>query len=71
VTVAASGSPEPVLLGSAILGAVSAGAFPDIEAAMGAMSILRDVFRPDAGTAAWHSKRFHAFELLQKAGQSA
>jgi D-ribulokinase len=70
VTVAASGSPEPVLLGSAILGAVSAGAFPDVQAAMAAMSTLCDIFLPDDTTRAWHSKCFHAFELLQKAGQS-
>ena len=36
--VLATRAEEPVLLGSAILGAVAAGAFPDIRAAMAAMS---------------------------------
>ena len=43
LTVAASTSPEPVLLGSAILGAVAAGHYPDISMAMSAMSELGDI----------------------------
>jgi D-ribulokinase len=69
VTVAASASPEPVLLGSAILGAVAAGRYPDTVAAMAAMSELGDVYIPDAGTRNWHDRRFEAFEFLQAAGR--
>lgn len=70
LVVAASTSPEPVLLGSAILGAVAAGHFPDVATAMAAMSELGDTYRPNAAQAGWHAKRFHAFELLQKAGRA-
>lgn len=65
LTVTASTSPEPVLLGSAMLGAVAAGAFPDLVAAMGAMSELGEVNQPDAERTKWHDRRFEAFELLQ------
>jgi D-ribulokinase len=69
VTVAASTSPEPVLLGSAILGAVAAGRYPDTVAAMAAMSELGEIYASDAGMRDWHDKRFEAFELLQAAGR--
>ena len=70
MTVAASTSPEPVLLGSAILGAVAAGNYRDTTAAMAAMSELGEVYRPQATMAGWHEKRFNAFELLQRAGKA-
>lgn len=70
LVVAASTSPEPVLLGSAILGAVAAGHFPDVATAMAAMSELGDIYRANPAQAGWHAKRFHAFELLQKAGRA-
>ena len=70
IDVAASTSDEPVLLGSAILGAVAAGAFPDIETAMASMSALRSIFRPEAASREWHRQRFQAFEFLQKVGQT-
>lgn len=69
LTVAASASPEPVLLGSAMLGATAAGAFPDLEQAMHAMSALGDIHQPDPATRDWHEARFKSFELLQQAGQ--
>ena len=65
LVVAASTSPEPVLLGSAMLGAVAAGTFPDLATAMEAMSELGDVEKPDAERAPWHAHRFEAFCLLQ------
>ena len=70
LVVAASTSPEPVLLGSAILGAVAAGHFPDMVSAMNAMSELGETYQPNEAYAGWHASRFQAFELLQKAGRT-
>jgi D-ribulokinase len=70
LTVAASSSPEPVLLGSAMLGSVAAGAHADVGAAMEAMSTLGDTHAPKSGVAAWHESRFAAFETLQGIGRS-
>ena len=47
--VVATGSEEPVLLGSAILGAVAGGAFPDVRSAMAAMSEPKATFEPTDG----------------------
>ncbi|RWD67524.1 MAG: ribulokinase [Mesorhizobium sp.] len=63
-------SPEPVLLGSAMLGAVAAGRHPDLPAAMAAMSEVGEAYSPDASHAAWHDRRFAAFERLQAAALS-
>ncbi|MDB5551573.1 MAG: FGGY-family pentulose kinase [Rhizobium sp.] len=70
LTVAASTSPEPVLLGSAILGAVAAGRYGDTVEAMSAMSELGEIYRPQPALADWHERRFKAFELLQQAGRA-
>ena len=51
LAVAASSSPEPVLLGSAILAAVAAGRHADVGTAMSAMSELGDVWQPDPAVA--------------------
>ena len=69
INVVASTSDEPVLLGSAILGAVAAGAFPDIEIAMASMSALGPIHRPADASRPWHRNRFGAFELLQAVGR--
>ncbi|MHA7777651.1 FGGY-family carbohydrate kinase [Roseibium sp. M-1] len=70
LTIAAPKTPEPVLLGSAMLGAVAAGLLPDIPAAMAAMSAAGETYEPTGGvTAAYHDKRFEAFELLQATGR--
>ena len=69
VTVVASTSPEPVLLGSAILAAVAARHYPEIIMAMSAMSELGDNHSPDPALASWHSKRLRAFERLQAIGR--
>jgi len=68
--VAAPVSQEPVLLGSAILGAVAAGRYPDIGEAMASMSAMGETYRPDAGSADWHERRFRAFEMLQQAARA-
>lgn len=69
LAVAASTSPEPVLLGSAILGALAGGRFPDATSAMSAMSELGDIHHPQADLSGWHDSRFAAFEALQQVGR--
>ena len=63
-------SPEPVLLGSAILGAVASGHQRDIAAAMSAMSTIGELYRPDPSLAKAHDRRFTAFELLQRTAKA-
>ncbi|PWJ11740.1 FGGY-family carbohydrate kinase [Jannaschia seohaensis] len=59
--------PEPVLLGSAILGAVAADAFSSIQAAMPVMSHIAQTHAPSGGTARRiHDRRFDAFLTLQR-----
>lgn len=70
LTVAASTSPEPVLLGSAILAAVAAGHYQGVDEAMSEMSELGEVYAPNPATGVWHSRRFQSFEQLQKVGRS-
>lgn len=61
---------EPVLLGSAILGAVAAGLYPDIVTAMQAMSGVSATYTPAAGVInAVHESRYRAFLSLQKAAR--
>ncbi|MEO3434635.1 FGGY-family carbohydrate kinase [Inquilinus sp. CAU 1745] len=65
-------SEEPVLLGSAILGAVASGAYADIAAAMAAMSARDKIYAPASGaTRDWHDARFAAFTNLQAAARLA
>ncbi len=57
---------EPVLLGAAILGSVAGGAFPDVGAAMAALSATDRTYQPvGAETAALHARRYDAFRRLQ------
>ncbi|MBH0238095.1 FGGY-family carbohydrate kinase [Methylobrevis albus] len=59
---------EPVLLGAAMLGAMAAGDFPDMGAAMAAMSRDGAETLPAGGAvAAFHAKKRAVFELLQTA----
>ncbi len=67
VTVAATTSPEPVLLGSAMLGAVAAGRFAGFAQAMSAMSEIEVTYVAHDATRDWHERRFKAFETLQAA----
>jgi D-ribulokinase len=69
LAVAASSSPEPVLLGSAILAAVAVGRYADVGTAMSAMSVLGDIRQPNPVVVAWHAKRFVAFQKLQALGR--
>jgi D-ribulokinase len=68
--VAAPATDEPVLLGSAILGAVASGRYGDIPAAMSAMSELGATYEPAFAMAEWHERRFKAFEALQQAARA-
>lgn len=70
VRIAATRSPEPVLLGSAMLGAVAAGRYEDFEKAMWSMSEIEKVHSPNAQTRDWHARRFSGFEALQSAYRS-
>lgn len=66
--VLATSSPEPVLLGAAMLGAVASGAQPTLTKAMVAMSSVESRCDPAAGTRTQqiHEARFSAFEALQQ-----
>ena len=63
---------DPVLLGSAMLAASAAGAFPDLGEAMTTMAPAAAVFTPAGGEIAeWHARRLAAFETLQVAARQA
>lgn len=57
---------EPVLLGSAMLGAVAGGLFEDVSSAMSAMSSAKMIFDPaSGGFETQHRARYDAFQRLQ------
>ncbi|MGO4673416.1 FGGY-family carbohydrate kinase [Bosea sp. 2YAB26] len=63
---------DPVLLGSAMLGATAAGNFQDLAQAMVEMAPGASVFAPVGGDIArLHDRRFAAFETLQAAARAA
>ncbi|MEX6506883.1 FGGY-family carbohydrate kinase [Jiella sp. M17.18] len=58
---------EPVLLGSAMLGAVASGRQPSLTAAAAAMCRVGETVRPAGGAiAAFHDAKYEAFLLLQR-----
>ena len=61
---------EPVLLGSAILGAVAAGAFDSMPEAMAQMTHKSSVYAPDPQATAVHQRRYDGFRRLQDLGRS-
>jgi FGGY-family pentulose kinase len=64
--VVATVAEEPVLLGSAILGSVAAGAFSDVRHAMAALSRIANVHQPSGDAAAeTHLARYQSFLKLQ------
>lgn len=64
--VVASAADEPVLLGSAILGSVAAGVFPDVRGAMEGLSRVASIYAPCEGEVAEiHQRRYQAFLTLQ------
>ena len=65
-------TPEPVLLGSAMLGAVAGGAYPDLKAAAAAMCRTGDEIAPAGGAiAAFHAAKFTVYETLQQAERAS
>ncbi|WP_417750338.1 FGGY-family carbohydrate kinase [Roseicyclus amphidinii] len=71
VAVEAPETEEPVLLGSAILGAMAAGLFPDAVAAMSEMSRCRDRYIPDFESAGWHDRRYAIHNALHALARDA
>jgi ribulose kinase len=70
VPVAVAATPEPVLLGSAMLATVAAGQHPTLVEAMQAMSGPCSLFKPAGGAVAeLHRHRYRAFEVLQAAAR--
>jgi D-ribulokinase len=66
IPVVATRAEEPVLLGSAILGAMAAGLFDDMPKAMRQMSHVDRSFDPAGGDIAMlHNARYRAFQRLQ------
>jgi D-ribulokinase len=65
-SVVATTSEEPVLLGSAILGAVAGGLFDNLQSAMSAMSSPKTTYQPVPGPIReLHESRYDAFRRLQ------
>ncbi len=57
--------PEAVLLGSAVLGAVAAGKYRTVLAAMNAMNVAGDIIEPARGVvAAYHEKKYRVFQRM-------
>lgn len=68
--VIATQAEEPVLLGSAMLGAVAAGCFADVPTAMGTMSHIGRRYAPAVGRIAeLHAVRYQAFRQMQAVGR--
>jgi D-ribulokinase len=66
IPVEVTACPEPVLLGSAMLAAVAAGAYSDLQIAMPAMSAVSGRCEPATGAIrALHEARYKAFLKLQ------
>lgn len=61
-----SASPEPVLLGSAILGSVAAGRQADLASAMSSMSRVAHCHAPDPSEHVAHRARYRAYSQLQE-----
>lgn len=62
---------EPVLLGAAILASLAAGQYPDMPAAMAAMTRVGKTYDPATGNiATLHDKRYNTFRLLQQAADT-
>jgi len=58
--------PEAVLLGSALLGAVAAGAYPDVIIAMGGMNRAGAVVEPRPAARAYHDKKYAVFQRMHE-----
>jgi D-ribulokinase len=65
LAVALPATPEPVLLGSAMLGAVAGGAYDSIDAAMHAMSKIGEIDAPNAALGEFHTAKRRVHRMLQ------
>jgi D-ribulokinase len=66
LTVALPTTPEPVLLGSAMLGAAASKTYPSIAQAMGTMSKIGGLTQPtDPRVAAFHANKRKVYALLR------
>ena len=71
VPVVSSETEEPVLLGSAILGAVAARKFEHVMQAMSALNRASRTYEPSGGTVAeLHDRRYEAFRTFQEQARS-
>ena len=66
LAVALPATPEPVLLGSAMLGAVAGGAYDTLDAAMHAMSRIGEIAAPNAALSGFHAAKRKVHRLLQE-----
>ena len=66
VTVVAPKCPEPVLLGSAMLGAIASGVYKNLNEAMASMSSFKESYQPNPELSLFHQQKFVAFEKLQQ-----
>jgi D-ribulokinase len=66
LAVALPATPEPVLLGSAMLGAVAGGAYYTLDAAMHAMSKIGAIAAPNAALSGFHAAKRKVHRLLQE-----
>lgn len=65
-------TPEPVLLGAAMLGAVAAGAYASLGQTMAAMSALGRVTEPTApGVAEFHRRKREVYGMLRRLDQAS
>lgn len=67
IAVATVVTDEPVLLGSAMLGAMAAGQAPDLRTAMGVMSRADEIIEPTESDRSAHVRRLATFHNLQAA----
>ena len=66
LNVALPESDEPVLLGSAMVGSVAAGAHHDLASAAGAMVRALEIVQPSQGSIeTFHAAKYEAFKILQ------
>ena len=66
LAVALPATPEPVLLGSAMLGAVAGGAYDTLDAAMHAMSKIGEIAAPNTALAGFHAAKRKVHHMLQE-----
>lgn len=69
-SIAVTASAEPVLLGSAMLGATAAQAYPSLHQAMSSMSKTQEIVDPNDTFAALHVAKYEAFKSLQEVAET-